>query len=195
MGHQLSPKPKPAHSTPNTYMLWWCGACQNNPKKREGKALPSDAFFSPIFWCGAQDVKRLLSQCKCGSPGTIIAGGGWFFSLISDCSRHFHKNVYCNNVYRNKSWDEWSDGEDKSKQRINHMQQPIKCIVHCLPQETSTVLHGWSSLMPNQPKFYTTDTADLLTTEILGKITQNQWWFESEDEMTSSSYKVAGFLY
>ena len=87
------------------------------------------------------------------------------------------------------------------------MWQPIKCTVHCLPQETNTVLHGWSSLMPSQPKFYTadytadtadytTDVANLSTVEILGKITQNQWWYESEDEMlSSSSYRAGGFLY
>ena len=33
-------------------------------------------------------------------------------------------------------------GPMKSKQCFNQVQQPIKCTIHCLPQETSTVLHG-----------------------------------------------------
>jgi hypothetical protein len=114
--------------------------------------------------------EELFPKVSNGSPGPIIAEGSWSFSLTSGHGRHVHKNVYRNSVYRNKSWDEWSDGEDKSKQRINQMQQPIKCNVHYLPQETSTVLHGWSSLMPSQPKFYTTDAQQ--TTQQMQQTTQ-----------------------
>ena len=39
----------------------------------------------------------------------------------------------------------------QSKQCINQVQQPMMCIVYCLPQETSTVLHGRNSSMHNQP--------------------------------------------
>jgi hypothetical protein len=47
-------------------------------------------------------LKEHFPNVKGGSPGPIIAEGGWSFSLTSGHGRHVHKNVYRKNVYRNK---------------------------------------------------------------------------------------------
>ena len=113
LGHQLNPKPRAGHSTPNSYLLWWCGTCQNNPKregkptrtiqKREGKSLTWCPFF-PLFGAVLEALKGHFSKVKNGSPGIIIAEGGWFFSLPSSYSRHFHKNVNRNTNCDRKWW-------------------------------------------------------------------------------------------
>ena len=76
--------------------------------------------------------------------------GGWSSSLSTGHSRLHHE------------WSAAASGGksevmEKTKASDIQMQQLIKYTVHCLPQETSTVLHGWSSLMPIQPKFNIAD--------------------------------------
>ena len=106
---------------------------------------------------------------------------GWSFATFKSSSHYIADKYNRNSSYiADTSAASWT--HHNLKQRINWVQQPIKCTILCLPQETSMVLHGWSSLIPSQPKLYTIDIANLSTAKILGKITQNQRWFESEDE-------------
>ena len=67
-------------------------------QKRKGKITPHVMLSLSFSARSSRHKRRLLPNEKYGSPGPIIAEGGWSFSLTSGRSRHIHKNVY-----RNKS--------------------------------------------------------------------------------------------
>ena len=116
LSHQLSSKHKPAHSTVNTHLLWWCGAHQNSPKKREktipqnsskrrGKIPPHMMLFLPFFLARSSRLKEdSFPMRNTGLQAPLLQKKGWFSPLPSGHGRHYHKTVYRSSRCDKKSW-------------------------------------------------------------------------------------------
>ena len=134
---------------------------KSNPNCPARLGSPFSTLFVNLVCCVVRPTTTCLFQqaitytCETLQSGAIFNKVHFGLSSLESshdtprlehCNIQKHKHYTVDKHNRNSSYiadtsaASWT--HHNLKQRINWVQQPIKCTVLCLPQKTSTVLHG-----------------------------------------------------